>query len=152
MSKSKRVGAKEKEKNVLKWKVGEISIRAASQEVGMDPETIRGWIARYEAEGADGFLPRRQNRVCPPEMKRQAVREYLSGAGSLMEISKKYHLRSKTQRQDWIKVYNAHRDFNSVKHSGGGSYMKQGREMTLEERIQIVKDCIAGGKTTVRWL
>ncbi len=43
-------------------------------------------------------------------------------------------------------MYNAHEDFNSVKFSGGGSYMKQGRETTLEERIQIAEDCIASGK------
>ena len=48
--------------------------------------------------------------------------------------------------QKWIKVYNAHGDFNSRKNSGGGSYMKEGRDTTLEERIQIVKECIAGGK------
>lgn len=30
--------------------------------------------------------------------------------------------------------------------SGGGSYMKQGRYTTQEERIQIVKECLASGK------
>ena len=33
-----------------------------------------------------------------------------------------------------------------TKNSGGGSYMKQGRDTTQEERIQIVKDCLASGK------
>lgn len=50
------------------------------------------------------------------------------------------------QLQKWIQVYNAHGDFNSIKFSEGGSYMKQGRETTFEERIQIVRDCIAAGK------
>ena len=45
-----------------------------------------------------------------------------------------------------MKVYNAHGDFNSRKHSGGGSYMKQGRETTQEERIKIARDCISSGK------
>ncbi|WP_204901758.1 helix-turn-helix domain-containing protein, partial [Pseudoflavonifractor capillosus] len=62
------------------------------------------------------------------------------------DICRKYHIGNRAQLRDWIKVYNAHGDFNSVKHSGGGSYMKQGRETTQEERIQIVKDCIASGK------
>jgi transposase len=43
-------------------------------------------------------------------------------------------------------MYNNHGDFNSVKQSGGGSYMKQGRITTQEERVQIVKECIASGK------
>ena len=33
-----------------------------------------------------------------------------------------------------------------TKNSGGGSYMKQGRDTTQEERIQIVKDCLASWK------
>lgn len=43
-------------------------------------------------------------------------------------------------------MYNAHGDFNSEKHAGRGSCMRQGRETTLEERIQIVRECIARGK------
>lgn len=63
-----------------------------------------------------------------------------------MELSKKYKLRSCTQLKNWVKVYNAHGEINSVKHSGGGSTMKQGRDTTQEERLEIVKDCIASGK------
>lgn len=33
-----------------------------------------------------------------------------------------------------------------TKNSGGGSYMKQGRDTTQEERVRIVKDCLASGK------
>ena len=90
MSKNKRLGSEEKVNIVRKWKAGKISIRAASQEAGAALETIRRWIARYEAEGAAGFLPRSQNRVYPPEMKQQAVQAYLSGAGSLPSIAKRH--------------------------------------------------------------
>ena len=79
-------------------------------------------------------------------MKQRAVQEYLSGGGSLQEVSKKYGLWGEKQLRDWIKVYNAHGDFNSVRFSGRGSHMKQGRETTQEERIQIVRDCLASGK------
>ena len=146
MSRKEGHGAEEKVNIVRQVLKSEMSISAASQEMGVDRKTIRGWMARYEAEGAEGLLPREQNRVYPPETKRQAVRDYLAGRGSLLEISKKYKLRNERQLRDWIKVYNAHGDFNSVKFSGGGSYMKQGRETTQEERIQIAKECIARGK------
>ena len=52
----------------------EISISAASQEVGVGRKTIRRWMARYEAEGAAGFLPREQNRVYLPETKQMRLR------------------------------------------------------------------------------
>lgn len=146
MSKAKKIKPEEKVKIVRKWQAGEISISAASEGAGVNRKTIRRRIARYEVEGAAGFLPQRQNRVYPPEMKRKAVQEYLSGAGDLIEISKKYQLQSERQLRNWIKVYNAHGAFNSVNYSGGGSYMKQGRETTLEERIQIVRECMASGK------
>ena len=101
---------------------------------------------QYEAEGAAAFLPGRREHIYSPELKRQAIEDYLSGKGSQAELSKKYGLRDRRQLQNWLKVYNAHGDFNSRKNSGGGSYMKQGRDTTQEERIQIVKDCLASGK------
>lgn len=146
MSRKEKLSLEEKMEIVRRWHRGEISISAASSKAGVDRETVRRWIMRYEAEGAAGFLPYERNRQYSPEQKLQAVRDYLAGLGSQVEISKKYGLRNKTQLQNWIKVYNAHGDFNSRKSSGGGSYMKQGRESTLEERIQIVRECIACGK------
>ena len=146
MSKNRKLKAEEKVDIVRRWQAGEMSIHAASQRAGVDRETLCRWITRYETEGIEGFLPHKQNRVYSPELKRQAVEDYLAGAGSLREISKKYKIRSARQLYNWLKVYNGHGDFNSVKHSGGGSYMKQGRETTQEERIQIVRECIARGK------
>ena len=68
------------------------------------------------------------------ETKTAAVIEYLRGGGSLQEICRKYNIRDIHILRRWIKVYNAHGDFNSVKRSGG------------EERLEIVKDCLASGK------
>lgn len=125
---------------------GEIGILEASRKAGASHESVRLWIARYEAEGVEAFLPHHKNRAYRPDEKRQAVQDYLSGGGSLLDICKRYKIKSTYQLRNWIKVYNAHGDFCSVKQSGGGSYMKQGRETTQEERIQIVKACIASGK------
>lgn len=141
-----KISAEEKIEIVQKCQGGEVSIAQASQQAGVGKTAIRIWMAQYKAEGAAGLLPCEQSRVYPVEIKEQAVQEYLSGEGSLLDISQKYRLRSDRQLRKWIKVYNAHGDLGSRKHSGGGSYMKQGRETTQEERIQIVKDCIASGK------
>ena len=122
-----------------------ISIRLASELGDVDPETVRSWIRLYEVEGEAAFLPRERNRVYSPELKLAAVRAYLEGEGSQQAICKKYGIRSKIQLQNWIKGYNAHGDFNSVKFLGG-SYMRQGRQTTREERIRIARECIASGK------
>ena len=93
---------------------------------------MQQWIARYETEEAKAFLAHDRNCSYDQALKEQAVREYLSSGGSFLTISKKYGLRSTRQLGNWIKMYNAHGDLNSVKFSGGGSYMK-----TQEERIKI---------------
>ena len=146
MPQKQKLGIEKKVKIVKRYLAGEVSISTAAAEVGVGRETLQGWVMQYEAEGLEAFLPNRKNHTYSPELKLQAVQEYLSGKGSQAELSKKYGLRSKKQLHNWIKVYNAHGDFNSRKSSGGGSYMKQGRDTTQEERIQIVKDCLASGK------
>ena len=146
MSERKKQKPEEKVKIVKRYLAGEVSMSEAATEAGVDWKTLQRWGMQYEAEGAAAFLPNRRNHAHRPELKLQAVQEYLSGKGSQAELSKKYGLRDRRQLRNWLKVYNAHGDFNSRKNSGGGSYMKQGRDTTQEERIQIVKDCLASGK------
>lgn len=142
----RKLSGEEMARCVMKYISGKGSIEGIAAQVGVDGETFRKWVKRYQAEGLEAFQPVAKNRAYSPELKREAVEAYMSGQGSLMELAIKYHLRSKTQLGDWIKVYNAHGDFNSRKHSGGGSYMKQGRETTQAERLEIVKECLSGGK------
>ena len=125
---------------------GEISIHQAAEKVGVGKTTVRRWIAAYESEGIDAFLPHEKNRIYSSELKTEAVLCYLSGGGSLSEIAKRFKIRNPCILEQWLKVYNTHGNFDSVKHSGGGSYMRQTRSTTQEERIQIVKECIASGK------
>ena len=146
MSKNQKLTPEEKVNLIQRCLTGELSAREAGQLKGINEKTVRRWIARYELEGAAGFLLQERNRVYSAEVKRCAVEDYLSGKGSMLDICKKYRIKNDYQLRDWIKVYNAHGDFSSVKHSGGGSYMKQKRETTQDERIRIAKECYASGK------
>ena len=146
MSRKAKLTAEKKIAIIQGYLNGKISQTEASRIANVDRKTIRSWIRRYEMEGASGFLPYERNRKYSPELKLAAVLAYLRGAASQEEICKEYKIRSAKQLSCWIKVYNTHGDFNSVKHSGGGSYMKQGRDTTKEERLEIVKDCLASGK------
>ena len=146
MPQKQKLKMEEKVKIVKRYLAGEVSMSEAAAEAGVDQKTLQRWVMQYEAEGAAAFLPGRREHIYSPELKLQAVQEYLSGKGSQAELSKKYGLRDRRQLRNWLKVYNAHGDFNSRKNSGGGSCMKQGRDTTQEERIQIVKECLASGK------
>lgn len=145
MPNRKKITIEEKVRIVQEYLKGKISLQAGAREVGVDHQTLKSWIGIYENYGVDGFT-RKQNRVYSAEVKTGAVIDYLNGGGSLQTICKKYGIQNKRQLLNWVKVYNAHGEFNSVKYSGGGSYMKQGRDTTKEERIEIAKDCLASGK------
>jgi len=141
-----KLSFEEKLKLVLACISKEIGVCEAARIAQVNHSAVRSWIKGYEAEGVEWLLPHAKNRAYSTELKTEAVLAYLSGKTSLLEICKEYKIRSTTQLRNWIKVYNAHGDFNSVKHSGGGSYMKQGRDTTKEERLEIVRDCLASGK------
>ena len=141
----KQIDRSTKYETVRQIEAGKISIRHAAEQLGVHPSSVQAWVRLYGTEGISGFA-KQKNQVYGEALKVKAVEAYLSGKGSLAAICKKYKIRARIQLQDWIKVYNAHGDFNSRKNSGGGSCMKQGRDTTQEERIQIVKDCLASGK------
>ena len=107
-------------------------------------ETIRTAFLRYQENGVLAFMENNHNAVYSRELKERAVNEYLQGEGSQATIAAKYGLRSKTQLQRWIKVYNSGKGFRQK--MSGGSRMKETRPTTAEERIQIAKDCIANGE------
>ena len=146
MAKGTKEGIEKKVEVVRRCLSGDLGVNEASRLMGVNPSSVLLWINRYEAEGVAGLKPREKNRAYSAEVKRRAVQEYLSGAGSYLGVSKKYGIRSTSILREWVRVYNAHGDLDSVKFSGGGSYMKQGRETTQEERIQIAKECYASGK------
>ena len=146
MSRKEKLSIEEKMKLLRQCLAQEISVNEAARRAGVNWSSVRQWIAKYEAEGVDGLLPQQKNRAYSAEMKLKAIQDYLSGEGSILDICQKYKIRDTHILRRWLQVYNAHGDFNSVKQSGGGSYMKQGRETTQEERIQIARECYASGK------
>lgn len=143
MFKREKVTVEEKINIAKMCAEGKISQSKAARVLGVDETTVKAWVARYIARGPLALAKQEHNSIYPESIKRMAVEEYLAGNGSLIQISAKYGLRSKTQLRAWIKVYNSGKDF---KHKmSGGSHMKQGRETTQEERIAIAKECIETG-------
>ena len=145
MSQKSKVSIEEKTKMVRMYLAGKISMNGLAQILEVNWSTAAEWVRNYEAEGLDAFLSNKPHTYSQ-EVKRQAVEEYQRSNASLSDICKKYKIRDRKTLRTWIKVYTAHENFKSLQFSGGGSYMKQGRETTLEERIQIVRECIACGK------
>ena len=142
MSRRRKIKAEEQIVILQKYVAGKISRAEASRQCGVRERTIARWRVRYETEGVAGFLSQK-NKSYSPELKRAAVRAYLSGQGSVLEICWVYKIRDEKQLRDWIKEYNGHKDF---KRQTGGTRMTKGRETSQVERITIAKACVANGK------
>ena len=123
---------------------GHDSKEGIARQYGISTGRIHEWIMQYKVNGIAAFISKCQNKVYNEATRKSAVEEYLKGEGSLAEISAKYGLRSESQLRNWIKVYNSGRGFQ--RKMTGGSRMKEARPTTVEERIQIAKDCIANGE------
>ena len=143
MSKRRKIKTEEKIRIVKAYTSGKISMNAAAEQLGVHQSVVDDWVRLYQTEGSTAFLPREGNRRYDPVVKEMAVKDYLSGRGSLRKICKIYKIRNQIQLRTWIKVYNGHKDF---KKQTGGSRMTKGRETTQAERIAVAKACIANGK------
>ena len=107
---------------------------------GVSTATFIHWVHLYRFQGPTAFLPLDSPTVYPPQLKLNAVSDYLDGKGSLFDICDRYSIRNHSTLRKWIKVYNDHGTFKS--HTGGSS-MNKGRKTTLQERIRIVDECLA---------
>ena len=111
---------------------------------GINEMAVRKYTLQYQAQGIETFINNGKNRTYSAELKEQAVNAYMNGEGTTHEIAAKYGLRSPTQLINWIKVYNSGKGFRYK--MSGGSRMKEARPTTVEERIQIARDCIDSGE------
>ena len=143
MSRKEKIKAEDKIRIAKAYVQGKVGLSEAAKQIGVHHTVIEDWVRLYETEGVQAFLPRTNNRRYDPILKEAAVKDYLSGKGSIRSICKKYKIRDTKQLRTWIKVYNGHKDF---KKQTGGSRMTKGRETTQAERIAVAKACIANGK------
>ena len=93
-------------------------------------------------------MPRRthKNKKYSPELRLNAVEDYLSGKGTMKQIREKYGILANKQLINWIKWYNGHREFKERSSAKGEIYMTKGRKTTQEERAEIVAFCLEHNK------
>lgn len=122
------------------------SYQTIARKYGIGRTTLLEAVNLYLSQGELALYPTAKNTYYSPELKRQAVEAYLSGEGSLQDICNRFHIRSKSQLRDWIRLYNGHNEFKSYTGHRSDIYMTKGRNTTLEERIEIVSFCMEHGK------
>ncbi len=119
---------------------GKGSIHQIARIYGVGKTAVRKWVRNYESMGVEAFNSKK-NKQYTAEVKQEAVREYLSGRGSLSAVCKKYGIRSESVLENWIRVYSRHGILKSG--TGRSAFMTKARETTFDERVEIVRYCIA---------
>jgi len=129
----------------LRSEIGIVEAGRLAGLAGNGTDAFRRWVIIYQNEGPSGLLDQVRNKHYPFELKLNAVNAYLQGEESLSQIAGRYGIRSKKVLKDWIRQYNTHGEIKS-RGSGGGSYMRKARQTTPEERLEIVRECLANDK------
>lgn len=124
---------------------GELGLNGAAEKYGISEQSFLVWVRNYQILGQEGLQVKHRQKSYSAELQMAAVKDYLSGTGSQADICKKYKIYSKTQLQNWIKMYNGHRELRSSRGRGSDIYMTKGRKTTYEERVEIVSYCIENG-------
>lgn len=83
MSKRRKVSKEEKLTIVKRCLSREIGVCEAGRQMGVNQQSVREWINRYEAEGEEGLTAAEGWRRYPKELKEAAVKDYLAGKGSI---------------------------------------------------------------------
>ncbi|MGM9937129.1 MAG: helix-turn-helix domain-containing protein [Candidatus Ornithomonoglobus sp.] len=131
---------------VLDYQQGKGSVQSIAKSIGAGKTSIERWIMIYESQGADGLRETHHNRVWSEDIKLAAVSEYLSGNYSQENICRKYKISSASILKSWIKVYNdSHKELKSTGNRRNKP-MTKGRTVSFDEKVEIVKYCIAHNK------
>lgn len=105
--------------------------------------SLSEWVAKYRAVGPEAFTYSHYNKSYSSELKIQAVEEYLSGEGSILEITVKYGISDTKVFRRWILKYNANIELKSYEPKREVYMAEARRKTTLTERKEIVEYCIA---------
>ena len=126
---------------------GKGSLNKIAKKYDVCRSTLQKWLLNYELFGEAGLQHRIQNQHYPEALKRQATEAYLSGQLSIEAVCKKYQLRSRSQLEGWLVLYNGQKGLRSPGEEQKGNQMtRTSYEKRYEKRKAAVKYCIEHGK------
>ena len=126
---------------------GTESLNQSAARFGVSRSTLQKWLLNYEMFGTEGLYHRAGNHHYSEEIKREAVEVYLSGRMSEEDICKKYQIRSRTQLEKWVSLYNGQKEFRPAGGARKGMRMARIRG---EEKQAAVEYCVAHDRDCAR--
>ena len=150
MGRKLKVSYEDKIKACEDYLSGKSSAREIAEwlNLGLDGDrTVQRWANRYRTNGPQALLPKLKNSSYTKEFKINAVEDYLSGNGSIEEITNKYQISSRRTLRQWIAKYNDHKELEDyIPRPEVYKKMAYRKKTTQEEREEIVKYCIDHNK------
>jgi transposase-like protein len=114
------ISAETKIQAVEQCYAGAGSLNQIAERFGVHRSTLQKWLLNYDLFGEEGLRHRAGNHHYPAIVKQQAVELYLSGQMSIEAVCKKYQLRSRSQLEQWVMLYNGQKGFRSAKNREKG--------------------------------
>ena len=93
-------------------------------------------VHEYNVNGLDYFTEKPRNNTYTKEFKQSVIDEYLEGTDSLLNLSIKYGIRSKSTLLSWVNKYNRHETIEDYDPKGD-VYMSKCRKVRYEEKLEI---------------
>ena len=122
---------------------GTESLNQSAARFGVSRSTLQKWLLNYELFGTEGLCHRAGNQRYSEETKREAVEAYLSGRMNKEDVCKKYQIRSRTQLEKWVSLYNDQKEFRPAGGARKGTHMVR---ISGEEKRAAVEFCVAHGR------
>ena len=137
----RKISPEEKLRAVQEYLDGKGSMKTIAVRYGITYVSFRKWLAKYKAFGSKAFIRTGHNASYSARFKMKVVNAYLNGEGSYEELSIKYKIPSRDTVRCWVLKYNGHEELKTSRT--GGIIMAKGRKTTFDERVEIVRYCIA---------
>ncbi len=101
-------------------------------------------VLRYQIHGLKGIQPKSRNNHYSQAFKLSVVEEHLSEGIPIKKLARKYNIPAHETVRRWIIKYTKGEEIRSY-FPKPEVYTMNGKKTTQEEKIEIVKDCLANG-------
>lgn len=110
----------------------------------LDPSTFYQKVLKYQEHGICGIQPSVNNHPYSSDFKKQVVQEYLEYGSSIRALARRYNIPAHETVRNWIMKYTKGEEIKNYSPTPEVYTMKS-RKTTQEEKIEIVRDCLANG-------
>ncbi len=103
---------------------------------------FRKKVLRYQLHGLAGLQSKGMNNHYSKTFKENIVREHFEEGTPIIKLARKYNIPSDSTVRNWIIKYTKGEEIRSYTPKPE-VYTMKGKKLTQEEKIEIVKDCLA---------